>query len=477
MKASITLIALFLTSYTFSQELFWSAETEVASGYGNLRPRIALTSNNVPVVVWGGGTGTQPVYVSRLNGGAFSTPVAVNPSGINPYTASWTGPDIAAKGDSVWVIYDAELNAGFDVYNVTSTDGGVSFSDTVNISGHSGLNRFASIGNNANGDIAVSYMTHDANWINPRYIVSNSADAGTTWQTPINASEALSGTEVCDCCPSEIILNGSDQALLFRDNNANLRDMWACFSADGGGTFPIGADVDDAEWVLNACPSSGAHGAFINNSFYMVWMTGASGTSKAIITTVDKTNAISTTNWEMPGVQQGGQNYPRIAGEGNTIGVVYQEYISGSPGQECYFAYTFNGGSKLDSLTLLNIQSLGGQSNPDVVFADGVFHFVYQNGYTGGVTYRTALVSGVGINEVDKTISIFPNPAVNEIVLAGVSNSRIHILNQLGELMFSKNVYTEKESIDCSQFATGTYFVQVIKNNQLVKSNKVVVVR
>ncbi|MDC0339217.1 hypothetical protein OAN33_06735, partial [Flavobacteriales bacterium] len=60
--------------------------------------------------------------------------------------------------------------------------------------------------------------------------------------------------------------------------------------------------------------------------FYMVWMTGASGTSKAMITTVDKSNANSTTNWGMPGVQQGGQNYPRIAGEGNTIGVVYQEY-------------------------------------------------------------------------------------------------------------------------------------------------------
>jgi hypothetical protein len=477
MKAFITLVALFLASYTFSQELFWSTETEVASGYGNLRPRIALTSNNVPVVVWGGGTGTQPVYVSRLTGGAFSTPISVSPSGINPYTATWTGPDIAAKGDSVWVIYDAELNAGFDVYCVASTDAGVSFSDTVNISGYNGLNRFASIGSNVNGDIAVSYMTHDANWVSPRYVVSNSIDAGATWLTPINASEALSGTGVCDCCPSEIILNGSDQALLFRGNNANLRDMWTSFSSDGGVTFPIGADVDDAEWLVNLCPSSGAHGAFINNVFYMVWMTGASGTSKAMITTVDKSNAVSTTNWEMPGTPQGGQNFPRIAGEGNTIGVVYQEYISGSPGQECYFAYTFNGDSKLDSLTLLNAQSLGSQSNPDLVFADGVFHFVYQNSYTGGVTYRTAIVGSVGVNEVSKTISIFPNPAVNEIELEGASNSKIHVLNQLGERMLSKNVYNEKESIDCSQFATGTYFIQVIQNNQLVQSKKIVVIR
>ena len=95
-----------------------------------------------------------------------------------------------------------------------------------------------------------------------------------------------------------------------------------------------------------------------------------------MITTVDKSNAISTTNWGMPGVQQGSQNYPRIAGEGNTIGVVYQEYISGSPGYECYFAYTFDGDSKLDSIALLNEQPLASQTNPDVVFADGVFHFV-----------------------------------------------------------------------------------------------------
>jgi hypothetical protein len=131
----------------------------------------------------------------------------------------------------------------------------------------------------------------------------------------------------------------------------------------------------------------------------------------------------------------------------------------------------------IDSVTLLNAQPLGSQSNPDLVFADGVFHFVYQNSYTGGVTYRTAIVSGVGVNEVNKTISIFPNPAVNEIVLEGVSNSRVQIINQLGEVVLSKNVYTEKESIDCSQFVSGTYFIQVIQNNQLVKSKKIVVMR
>lgn len=477
MKAFITLFALFLTSYTFSQELFWSTEVEVASGYGNQRPRIALTSNNVPVVVWGGGSGAQPVYVSRLNGGSFSIPIAVNPSGINPYTANWTGPDIAAKGDSVWVVYDADLSGGFDVYTVTSLDGGMSFSDTVNVSGHSGLNRFASIGNNANGDIAVSYMTHDVNWVNPRYVVSNSTDAGTTWETSINASESLSGAEVCDCCPSEIILNGLDQALLFRDNNADLRDIWASFSADGGGTFPIGADVDDADWVINACPSSGAHGAFINNSFYMVWMTGASGTSKAMIAAVDKSNAISATNWEMPGGSQGSQNFPRIAGEGNTIGVVYQEYIVGSPAYESFFAYTFDGDSKLDEVTVLNSESLGSQTNPDVIFADGVFHFVYQNSYTGGVTYRTAIVGDVGINEVNKTISIFPNPTSDQIELEGASNSRVQVINQLGELILSKMVYTEKEKIDCTQFIAGAYFVQVIQNNQLLQSKKIIVIR
>ena len=86
-------------------------------------------------------------------------------------------------------------------------------------------------------------------------------------------------------------------------------------------------------------------------------------------------------------------------------------------------------------------------------------------------------MGSVGVNEVNKTISIFPNPAVNEIKLEGASNSKIHILNQLGEIVLSKNVYNEKESIDCSQFAAGTYFIQVIQNNQLVQSKKIVVIR
>ena len=105
----LTATLITLASLLGAQSLSWSDPVVVASDHGNLRPRLALTTGDNPVVVWGGGTGSQPVYFSRWDGSQFTSPVAVSPSGIDPYCATWVGPDIAAAGDDVWVVFDVEV--------------------------------------------------------------------------------------------------------------------------------------------------------------------------------------------------------------------------------------------------------------------------------------------------------------------------------------------------------------------------------
>ena len=475
MKISSFLFLLFIASFGCSQTFIWSSEIEISDGYGNLRPRIALASNNNPVVVWGGGTGTQPIYVSRLNGNSFSTPIAVTPIGVDPYTAFWVGPDIAAKGDSIWVVFDTDLNNGFDVYTVHSNDGGLTFEDTVNVSGYSGLNRFPSIGSDQYGNVAVSYMSHDNGWSNPRYVVSNSNDAGLSWQTSVNASEAISGTEVCDCCPSEIILDGNKQALLFRDNNNNLRDVWSSFSYDGGQTFGIGADIDDGNWVLNACPSTGADGLFINDSLIVTWMSAGFGSSKVMITSVSVNNAVSSLNWDMPGIGGVSQNYPRIAGDQNTIGVCYQQYSSGN--NDCYFAYSFIGDTKLDTAVLLNTSLIGNQTNPDVIYSNETFHFVYQDAISGNVMYRTAKISTVNIEENNVNVTVYPNPSSEIIWIEGGQQNKITVVDASGRLIETSILQNNLESINCSTWSTGSYYYKLCNDLNVVKSGKIIIKR
>ena len=46
-------------------------------------------------------------------------------------------------------------------------------------------------------------------------------------------------------------------SLFFRNNDNNLRDIWVSRSSNSGLDFTEATDVDDTDWVINACPISG----------------------------------------------------------------------------------------------------------------------------------------------------------------------------------------------------------------------------
>lgn len=80
--------------------------------------------------------------------------------------------------------------------------------------------------------------------------------------------------------------------------------------------------------------------------------------------------------------------------------------------------------------------------------------------FTSQVLFEEDL--GLAENGAANSLSIFPNPASNEIHLA-VNDSEareIEILNIQGTLV-SKTVVTGKEGIDVSRLSSGVYFIQV----------------
>src|SRR5690348_13693324 len=104
MKKIFTCIFCFVVFgvYSFAQ-VTWTSGTNIASStYGNMHPRIALDASGNPLVVW---NGSMNVYFSKWNGAAFTMPVQLNTAPVQVAGASWMGPDIAAKGDTVYVVY------------------------------------------------------------------------------------------------------------------------------------------------------------------------------------------------------------------------------------------------------------------------------------------------------------------------------------------------------------------------------------
>ncbi|MBL7948096.1 MAG: exo-alpha-sialidase, partial [Bacteroidia bacterium] len=259
MKLYLTFwIVLFHLSTT--AQITWTGAGEVATDTcSNMHPRISLDAAGNPLVVWGR-MNDQTAFFSRWTGSAFSAPVILNPPWMPVATASWMGPDIASHGDTVYVVVkripeSADTNR---IFLFTSFDGGASFHNAVELGFIAdSISRFPAVTTDASGNPLVAFMKFNASFLDSRWVVTRSSDYGTTFSPDTKASGWGGSAEVCDCCPGEIISNGNTCVMLYRDNNANLRDSWAGISADNAISFTNGCAVDDNNWVIAACPASG----------------------------------------------------------------------------------------------------------------------------------------------------------------------------------------------------------------------------
>jgi hypothetical protein len=86
----------------------WSTAMSIAANsYGNMHPRMTLDRSGNPMVIWGK-MSDKSVQFARWNGAAFTTPIKLNPAWMTVASAGFMGPDIASKGDTVYVVVKRE---------------------------------------------------------------------------------------------------------------------------------------------------------------------------------------------------------------------------------------------------------------------------------------------------------------------------------------------------------------------------------
>ena len=103
-KLLLILLCLPLIGFGQLPQLSWGSFTTISSnadGYG--RPRIVLTSDNTPLIIWRKDSSPKVLRASKWNGNSFLPPYDILQAGILP--SSWDGPEVAAKGDTVYVVF------------------------------------------------------------------------------------------------------------------------------------------------------------------------------------------------------------------------------------------------------------------------------------------------------------------------------------------------------------------------------------
>ena len=395
------------------------------AGQGSLRPRIAINGNGAPVVLWGDNA-PNTNHVAVGDGTTFLPAVEVSAPGCVPAVADWMGSSIAASGNTVWVVMKATPEESKPVYVRRSDDGGLSWGDTLRVDPFDGLvSRFPSIEAADPDAPLVQYMQFDSGYFGARQVVAHMM--GGAFMAPVQVSTPFAPGDVCDCCPNQIVADASGRAVaLYRNAGPNVRVMWGASSDDAGASFPVGAMIDTTDWMFASCPSSGPDGYLDGDTIRYVWMSGAVNGTK-IYTGSAHANDLSL-GWQQkvhPGQAQNlQQNFPRIAGSGDTLGVVWQQSLSGQ--HEILFSWSVTGPNGLSTPDTVNVDLAGPQKTPDIAFANGAFHIVWSEMSSGTVRYRKATL-GNDVAVEEQVPLVFPTTWPNPVFGGGVSDEVLHI--------------------------------------------------
>jgi hypothetical protein len=454
----------------FSQStIIWDDPIVVSDTTGYYHPRIGLDANSNPVIIWGF---NESVYFSRWDISDFTDPVALNPIETSVFATSWAGPDLATSGDTIYVVYKANPEDLERIYLVHSYDGGITFSEPVIVDGMLGddISRFPSVAANSDGQPLVSFMKLNSSFLEPRYVISKSTDGGNSFAMDVLASD-FSGGEVCDCCPAGITANENYVVNLYRDNLDNLRNSWAAISNDGGSMFMNGLQIDQTDWIVNACPSSGPDGIIIDDSLYSVFMSAGNGTnrvyfSRSSLSSLSDGEDIRLKN-DFDGLMI--QNYPRIANYGNAAAVVWKQNANSSSEIPLLFTSDISNGFPVnyDTVAFMDIYGL---ENADVAVSANAVHVVWQNSSSDQVLYRKGIYASPEVtitknNLLSYKLSIYPNPAQSITQISIDGNEQIESIQVC---RFDGSVIFEQEEINVSNYSlstinfnAGTYLISI----------------
>lgn len=461
----------------------WSPPLEVASsGTENNHPRIAIDRSGNPLIIWGS-VSDQAVYFSRRSGGVFTAPVAVNPAGMPIAAQSWMGPDLASKGDTVYIVVKEvpEASDTSHIYLIRSTNGGISFDAPVQVDDIAdSISRFPAVTTDDMGNPLVAFMKFDPSLAEARWVVSKSDDCGGTFATDVLAS-GWSGGTVCDCCPGAIVTGGTYAAMLYRDANANIRDSWAGISADEGVSFPQGIAIDQQGWMLMSCPSSGPDGVIIGDTLYSTFMNGNGGTNLVYYSKSPLIAPMASAGIPLTGLTAGlsNQNFPRIAAAGSASAIAWRQV--NALGQQLAVSFTSDITQGLPAA--YDTVWVGSVANIDIAMTEGKIFVVWQDDVSGTVVFAEGTYTPLTHSELgttnDKPV-VFPNPATDSFSILPEQNFpgwvQVSITDPSGKVVMDPDtVYPQgKITLDVSGLANGIYIVSLISSDRVTNYKLIV---
>lgn len=483
MKYTILLSMLLCILQAYSQpEIEISTPVSVTNYnvvYGKHLPRLGMFDDGRVVVLWSKSAANSKIWMAIQEGAQFADPVQVPTGSVNPDVyGSGLGPNFAVKDSLIFVVFE---KYGEAIYGVKSTDRGLNFSEPVVVY-QPPAGRYATLPavafTNDNNPM-VGFITSNSGEQDAVYEIAMSTNGGASFENPVVASSAADGNEVCECCPSSLWMDSSgDIYLSFRNNDDNERDIWVTKSINGGTDFPIAADVDETDWIIQGCPSTGPQSFDMGSDLLNVFFSdGADWETGVYISSLNKESMVAGESIKLPtfdGLQHN-QYFPRIAGQGDTLGMVWQEPLAGG-NTEIIFAYSTTGVQGLLTQPTNLSDTIKSQTFADIIFHQNRFHIVYEDQNSGTVLYQHVLLQeplGTDVPDgLPVKLHIYPNPVTDHITISCLNGqaSQLLITDVLGKVIYQNAQFLDQEVLNVQEWRPGIYLLRIASKTEQLQA-------
>jgi len=284
-------------------------------GVNPAQPRVAAVGSNV-YLAWQNETSTgifDIVFRNSTDSGAtFSPSLSSNATNLSSDSQTSIDPDLVAVGTNVYVVWQNDTSSTSDIYIAASTDSGVTFPTTTNISDDSfkALKpKAAAVGNN----VYVAWR-NDSSTDNIGF--ARSTNNGVSFSTPIEISSTV-GTLATNIDMAAI---GSNVYVVWNDNSVSNFETFLAVSTDSGANFGSPINLSDNSG-FSFEPKVNATGT----NAYVTWRDNTAGNNEILfksITDNGQTICGSSTNLSS---NSGSSDNQQVASAGSNVYVTWND--------------------------------------------------------------------------------------------------------------------------------------------------------
>ncbi len=96
------------------------------------------------------------------------------------------------------------------------------------------------------------------------------------------------------------------------------------------------------------------------------------------------------------------------------------------------------------------------------------YNIIAEDGLTNQDWLVTVSINNLVENKDINKLNIYPNPASDIVIIENAENSKISIINMLGQVVFSQTLNNNNIKLNVSQIPNGTYLIRVENNNEVI---------